>query len=128
MTFRHTGDLDPCSHGLPGGLSDANGYPDRRLFVWGTGAALLTRVAPTAGGPADGVSLATHPDPGSPGSCHLACTGVPVLVEAGAAFSTGVSLETLVDGRVKAVVSGKAVMRSLQSSGGAGAVVWAVFL
>jgi hypothetical protein len=56
-----------------------------------------------------------------------AAPGHVVQVEAASSFSDGVLLETLADGRVVAVGSGKAVLRALESSSGAGVLVWAVF-
>lgn len=116
----------PC-----GGLIDDGSYPDFRTFTWGTGANLLTRVAPTAGGAISGVSYGHGYDPQTGqhrGGGRIACPNVPVKVEASAAFSVGAQLETLADGRVKAVVSGTPVLTALEASSGAGAVVWAVFL
>jgi hypothetical protein len=119
--FRFTGDLDPMGH-PPGGLMDVNGYTGRRCFSWGTGANLMTRVAPTAGGTIDGVSAGANSSGG-----YVACPGVPVQVEASAAFSLGADLETLADGRVKTVATGKAVLRALEASAGAGSIVWCCF-
>lgn len=88
----------------------------------------MERVLPVNGGEIDGVSLAPPLNPqGRQGGGIIACPGVPVLVEAGGAFSTGVGLSTLADGRVVQHTSGFRVLRSLQSSGAAGALVWCVF-
>jgi hypothetical protein len=122
MSYRFTGDEYPTSGAPPGGLADSNGYPGRRCCVMGTGANLMTRQVPTAGGLIDGVS--TGPNSGG---LYFACPGVPVQVEASAAFALGSDLETLADGRVKQVAAGKAVLRALEASAGAGSVVWAVF-
>ena len=111
------------SHGFVGGNYDANGYANSRCFVLGTGASLMERVAPTAGGAIDGVSMHAP----ATGGGYMAVPGMPVKVEASAAFALGVDLETLADGRVKQVVAGKAVLRALEASGGAGSIVWAVF-
>jgi len=121
MALRNDTDQCPCGY-LPGGNYDANGYTQARCFVLGTGASLMERVAPTAGGAIDGVSMHS-PHIGG----YVACAGVPVKVEASAAFSAGVDLETLADGRVKQLAAGKAVLRALQASAGAGSVVWCVF-
>jgi hypothetical protein len=89
-----------------------------------TSSCLMERVPPEAGGEIDGVSLGGT---NGGGGGQFATPGLPVKVEASAAFAQGADLETLVDGRVKAVASGKAVLRSLQAAGGAGSIVWAVF-
>lgn len=121
MPFRFAGDFDPMGF-PPGGLMDTNGYTARRGFIMGTGASIRERVAPSVGGVIDGVSAGT----GSGGG-FFACPGMPVQIEASASFSANADLEVLADGRFKALASGKAVMRSLEASAGAGSVVWAVF-
>jgi hypothetical protein len=121
MAFRDGTDAHP--HGWPGGPYDLNGYAQARCFVLGTGVSLMERVAPAAGGAIDGVSC---PAP-TTGAGYMACHGMPVKVEASAAFALGVDLETLADDRVKQVATGKAVLRALQASAGAGSIVWAVF-
>jgi hypothetical protein len=111
--------------------ADGGAYTDYRCFVWGTGANLLQRLAPAAGGTIDGVSYGHGYDPISGqhrGGGRIACPHIPVRVEASAAFSAGAQLETLADGRVKAVAGGTAVLKALEASSGAGAIVWAVFL
>lgn len=121
MALRDDTDNCPCG-GFPGSNYDNNGYPPARCFILGTGASLMERVAPAAGGAIDGVSMHS-PFIGG----YAALPGLPVKVEASASFSAGVDLETLADGRVKQVVSGKPVLRALQASGGAGSIVWASF-
>lgn len=103
-----------------------------RCFVWS--GAPPSPVAPVAGGDIDGVSghLATidfGPEPDTTIVHHgwVACPGWPVKVEAAAAFNGGVSLEATSNGRVQAVATGKAVLRSLGVSSGPGSIVWAVF-
>jgi hypothetical protein len=115
-----TDPTDATALGWPGGPYDANGYAANRCFVLGTGASLMERVAPAAGGVIDGVSFGS-------GNGYMAIAGFPVKVEASASFSAGVDLETLADGRVKQIAAGKAVLRALQASGGAGSIVWASF-
>jgi hypothetical protein len=114
-----------------GGLLDDTSYADYRCFVWGTGASLLQRVAPTAGGTIDGVSYGHGNDSQTGqhrGGGRIACPHVPVRVEASAAFAVGAQLETLADGRVKAVATGTPVLKALEAAAGAGSIVWAVFL
>lgn len=110
-----------------------------RCFAWS--GAPPSPVAPSAGADIDGVSaqptLDTDVTPGSPtfgqlvskGARHgwLSLPGFPVKVEASAAFSAGALLQTGSDGRVAAIAAGKAVLRALEASSGAGSLVWAVF-
>lgn len=121
MPYRSATDEDPMGF-PPGGLMDNNGYTARRCFRMGTGASLMERVAPPAGGTIDGVSAGANSRGG-----YFACRGMPVQVEASAAFGASADLETLADGRVKALAAGTAVLRSLEAAGGAGSIVWAVF-
>lgn len=114
-----------------GGLMDDTAFADHRCFVWGTGATLLQRVAPSAGGAIAGVSFGHFYDPQTGqhrGGGRIASPNVPVKVEASAAFSVGAQLETLADGRVKALAGGTAVLQALEASSGAGAICWCVFL
>lgn len=121
MGLRSDTDDCPCGQ-LPGASYNDPAYTQARCFVLGTGANLMERVAPAAGGTIDGVSMHAPYIGG-----YMACPGLPVKVEASASFSAGVDLETLADGRVKQVASGKAVLRALQASAGAGSVVWCAF-
>jgi hypothetical protein len=85
---------------------------------------------PAAGSDVDGVTVIRNSSGAKPPvSFYLipASPGWVVQVESAASFSNGVPLETLADGRVQAVGSGKAVLRALESSSGAGSLVWAVF-
>lgn len=81
--------------------------------------------APSAGGDVDGVTGVFTDNPGD--VVFPAVPGHRVQIEAGAAFSSGAQLETLSDGRVQTVSTGKAVLRALETASGAGVVVWAVF-
>lgn len=106
-------------------LSDT-AYTIRRCYVLtGTGP---TFAAPAAGGLIDGVSgLPTGRGAGTTTTeGWAALRGIPVRVEASAAFSAGASLVTGTDGRV-ATGGGTTVLRALEASGDAGSVVWAVF-
>jgi hypothetical protein len=115
-----TNPQDSTACGWPGAGYDSNGYTAARCFVLGTGAALMERVAPAAGGTIDGVSF------GSNGG-YFAVPGFPVKVECSASVSLGADLETLADGRVKTVVSGKPILRALEGGAGAGSIIWASF-
>lgn len=107
-------------------------YTPRRCFIWSG----VVPAAPSSGADIDGVLAdgddfgpgvdAAHPDR-LDGAGYVACPGMPVLVEASASFSSGANLETLADGRVKAVAGGTVVLRALQASSAAGDIVWAVF-
>ncbi len=116
----------PC-----GGLVDDTAYTDYRCFAWGVGASLLQRAAPAAGGAIAGVSFGHFYDAQTGqhrGGGRIACPNVPVKVEASAAFAVGAQLETLADGRVKALAGGTAVLVALEAAAGAGAICWCVFL
>ena len=65
MALRSDTDQCPTGH-LPGGNYDANGYTQSRCFVLGTGASLMERVAPAAGGAIDGVSMQSPTSAGMP--------------------------------------------------------------
>lgn len=76
--------------------------------------------APSVGGDIDGVRVGSSWFPAHPGAC--------VNVESSAAFSSGVTLASIADGRVRTATAGEyGVLRALTSSGGAGVVVSAVF-
>lgn len=114
-----------------GGLLDDTSYADYRGFTWGTGASLLQRVAPTAGGAIDGTSYGHGYDPQTGqhrGGGRIACPHVPCRAEASAAFAAGAQLEVLADGRFKQVATGTPVLVALEAASGAGAIVWAKFL
>src|SRR5882672_6207481 len=89
-------------------------YTPRRCYVW------------SAGGGIDGVSSI---DGYGNGRIFIAAVpGVPIKIEAAAAFSIGASLETTSNGRVQTQAAGKAVLRALEAASGAGSIVLAVFL
>lgn len=112
---------------VPESVADANGSPGfylssshtaRRFFVHS--GAPPSPAFPTAGADVDGVARAQGD------SALPSYPGVAFKVEAGASFSAGASLHT--DGSGRAVTSGTTVVaRSLESSSGAGDVVWAVW-
>lgn len=114
----------------------APAYTVRRCFVWTLSGANVVPAAPSAGGDIDGVladgdDFGPGPTPTGPdrldGAGYVACPGVPIKVEASASFSAGANLETGTDGKVKAVASGKAVLRALEASTADGDIIWAVF-
>lgn len=120
-----------CSGPPVGGLVDDSAYTDYRGFTWGTGASLLQRVAPAAGGTIDGTSFGHGFDSQTGQHCgggRIAVPHTPCRIEASAAFAVGAQLEVLADGRFKAVVSGTPVLVALEAASGAGAIVWAKFL
>ena len=105
-------------------------YTPRRCYVWsgggGSPAQMSSPVTPTAGGDIDGVSSI---DGYGNGRIFIAAVpGVPIKIEAAAAFSIGASLETTSNGRVQTQAAGKAVLRALEAASGAGSIVLAVFL
>ena len=112
-------------------------YTVRRCFVWSLSGSNVVPVAPSAGGDIDGVlsdgdDFGPGPAPVTgperlDGAGYVACAGMPVKVEASASFSAGASLETDTAGKVKAVASGKAVLRALEASTADGDIISAVF-
>jgi len=106
-------------------LLDANTYSPHRCFRLAVGGAYgVQRVVPSAGADVDGVSGSGT---NGAGGGLFACPGLPVQVEASAAFSSGALLECLADGRVKQQAGGIGVLRALESSAGSGSIVWACF-
>ncbi|HEX5408939.1 MAG TPA: hypothetical protein VFW89_04130 [Gemmatimonadaceae bacterium] len=63
-----------------------------------------------------------------PNEMWLALPGLPVRVEAGAAFSAGATLQSDADGRAVTRTTGVAVLRALDAASAAGDIAWAVFL
>lgn len=112
----------PHTGGGPPTVMSLGSYTHALAWVWGTGASLGSFVAPTAGGPIDGVSFAVV---GVGSTAYLAVPGWPMLIESGGAFSAGADLEVLGDGRVVQRTTGKIVMRALEAAAGAGITTWA---
>jgi hypothetical protein len=59
---------------------------------------------------------------------YLAVAGLPVQVEAGAAFSSGATLQSDASGRAITRTTGVAIARALQAASAAGNLAWVVFL
>lgn len=84
---------------------------------------------------ADGVTWRTHqgldtnglPVTRNPDDGFLATPGLPVKVEAGAAFASGATLQSDSVGRAITKTTGIGVLRALQAASAAGDVVWAVW-
>ncbi|HEX5178190.1 MAG TPA: capsid cement protein [Gemmatimonadaceae bacterium] len=89
----------------------------------------------SSGADAEVVTLALadpggSPDPGpqAQGVGLLAVPGLPVQVEAGAAFSVGATLQSDGTGRAITWASGAKVARALEAATAAGQVKWVVLL
>lgn len=107
----------------PGGIPFlASGVTGNRCirFVASSGGGAVSTTTPPDGGSIHGVC--------SGNSALAAAKGCPVVVEASAAFASGVSLATGADGRVRAAAGADViVLTALEPASGAGSLVWAVF-
>lgn len=116
---------------MAGGAIKVSGVSDvaRGYRVTSASGDEATVTTPSAGGAIDGVTVrADDVEPGPQMFGIPATPGMPVMVEAGGAFSEGDDLEVQADGQFVTASGGKVVARTLEDAVASQSLVWAVFV
>lgn len=117
--------------GAPPGIA-LGGTPTANRFVRFAGAPPNASLC-TSGQDADAVTLAQSDNGDGRGLQNqsqgfLAVPGLPVQVEAGAAFASGATLQSDGTGRAITQTTGVAIARALEAATAAGQIKWVCFL